>query len=156
MSVAKSVPLSPLQENWFKARRATRQLKEQMFGENPRAPRVLQYILKNTSPGDPQAVLDAMDHFGRHDQFLMNVGDEKGLILDAAVRQSKAGRALELGCYCGYSAVRIGRLLQESFRLRSQGFSILDNCQCLRTPLCAIKPIRQLLYNRIGIWIAAF
>ena len=41
--------------------------------------------------------------------MLMNVGDEKGALLDAAVRRSDATLALELGTYCGYGAMRIAR-----------------------------------------------
>jgi catechol O-methyltransferase len=54
-----------------------------------------------------------MDRFAREDSFLMNVGDKKGLILDAAVRDSGAGAVLELGAFCGYSAIRIARLLDK-------------------------------------------
>ena len=43
--------------------------------------------------------------------FMMNVGPEKGVILDNAFRECKPTTALELGAYCGYSAVRMGRLL---------------------------------------------
>jgi catechol O-methyltransferase len=40
-----------------------------------------------------------------------NVGDVKGKILDDALLKKNPKYALELGAYCGYSAVRIGRLL---------------------------------------------
>ena len=42
-------------------------------------------------------------------RILINVGDEKGELLDAAVRRADPGLALELGTYCGYSALRIAR-----------------------------------------------
>jgi catechol O-methyltransferase len=41
--------------------------------------------------------------------MLVNVGDEKGALLDAAVRHVEPKRVLELGTYCGYSALRIAR-----------------------------------------------
>lgn len=41
--------------------------------------------------------------------MLVNVGDEKGELLDAAVRRADPTVALELGTYCGYSALRIAR-----------------------------------------------
>jgi len=37
----------------------------------------------------------------------MNVGDEKGLILDKAVRDANPKVALELGCYCGHAEFEI-------------------------------------------------
>ena len=39
--------------------------------------------------------------------MLVNVGDEKGRLLDAAVRRAAPRLVLELGTYCGYSALRI-------------------------------------------------
>ncbi len=50
---------------------------------------------------------------------MMNVGDVKGKILDDAVNQTKPMKCLELGTYCGYSSVRIGRLLGEGSKLIS-------------------------------------
>jgi catechol O-methyltransferase len=41
--------------------------------------------------------------------MLINVADEKGLLLDAAVRRADPRLALELGTYCGYGALRIAR-----------------------------------------------
>ena len=86
-------------------------IRERSGGLDPRELRVLEYVRANVARDQPEQVLAAMDHFARNDAFLMNVGDEKGLILDRAVRDSGAGRALELGAFCGYSAVRIARLL---------------------------------------------
>ena len=40
---------------------------------------------------------------------MINVGDEKGELLDAAVRRADPNLALELGTYCGYSSLRIAR-----------------------------------------------
>jgi catechol O-methyltransferase len=37
---------------------------------------------------------------------LINIGDEKGLILDEAIVRAQPGLLLELGTYCGYSFLR--------------------------------------------------
>ena len=50
-----------------------------------------------------------IDRFAYEKSFLINVGDEKGRLLDAAVRRADPELALELGTYCGYSALRIAR-----------------------------------------------
>jgi catechol O-methyltransferase len=50
---------------------------------------------------------------------MMNVGDRKGEILDDEVRRARPKLAVELGGYCGYSAVRIARLLPPGGRLLS-------------------------------------
>ncbi len=88
-------------------------VRERFGGLDRREQRVLDYVRANVAPGDPDAVLAAMDDFARNDVFLMNVGDKKGEILDGAVRESAAGQVLELGAFCGYSAVRIARLLDK-------------------------------------------
>ena len=55
--------------------------------------------------------MTTIDKFCWEEKWMMNVGDVKGKILDDAVNQTKPMKALELGTYCGYSSVRIGRLL---------------------------------------------
>ncbi|MGB8388595.1 O-methyltransferase [Mycobacterium sp.] len=67
------------------------------------------YVLQNARAGDIDDVLATIDKFAYEKSMLINVGDEKGLILDAAVRRANPTLALELGTYCGYSALRIAR-----------------------------------------------
>ena len=69
----------------------------------------VRYVLSHAKAGDLDDVIATIDRFGYQESFLMNIGDEKGLLLDAAVRRSKARLALELGAYCGYSGLRIAR-----------------------------------------------
>ncbi len=69
----------------------------------------VRYVLANAKAGDIDDAIATIDRFGYQKSFLMNVGDEKGLLLDAAVRRSEPRLALELGAYCGYSALRIAR-----------------------------------------------
>ncbi|BBZ44344.1 methyltransferase [Mycobacterium parmense] len=67
------------------------------------------YVLAHARPGDIDDVLSAIDTFAYEKSMLINVGDEKGLLLDAAVRRANPALALELGTYCGYGALRIAR-----------------------------------------------
>lgn len=67
------------------------------------------YVEANARRGDVDHVLATIDEFAREKSMLMNVGDEKGALLDAAVRRADARLALELGTYCGYGAMRIAR-----------------------------------------------
>lgn len=67
------------------------------------------YVLRNARPGDVDDVLATIDKFAYEKSLLINVGDEKGQILDAAVRRAAPRLALELGTYCGYGALRIAR-----------------------------------------------
>ena len=67
------------------------------------------YVLSHARAGDLDGVIEAIDRFGYDESILINVGDEKGLLLDAAVRRADPALALELGTYCGYGALRIAR-----------------------------------------------
>lgn len=67
------------------------------------------YVEAHARRGDVDHVLATIDEFAREKSMLMNVGDEKGALLDAAVRRANPRRALELGTYCGYGALRIAR-----------------------------------------------
>src|ERR1700753_2906448 len=69
----------------------------------------VEYVLKNARAGDIDDVLAAIDKFAYEKSVLINVGDEKGQLLDAAVRRANPALALELGTYCGYGALRIAR-----------------------------------------------
>jgi len=69
----------------------------------------VEYVLANSSKGDIDGVLAAIDEFAYEQSFLINVGDEKGALLDAAVARANPTLALELGTYVGYGALRIAR-----------------------------------------------
>ena len=69
----------------------------------------LTYVLQNARAGDIDDVLATIDKFAYEKSILVNVGDEKGELLDAAVRRADPKLALELGTYCGYGALRIAR-----------------------------------------------
>lgn len=65
------------------------------------------FVEAHARPGDPGDALAALDRYAYEKSFLVNVGDEKGALLDAAVRRSNPMLAVELGTYCGYGALRI-------------------------------------------------
>ncbi|MBB5165506.1 O-methyltransferase [Mycobacterium sp. AZCC_0083] len=68
-----------------------------------------EYVIANAPAGDVDAAIDAIDEFAYDKSILMNVGDEKGQLLDAAVKRANPELAMELGAYCGYSGLRIAR-----------------------------------------------
>lgn len=90
------------------------------------------FVLAHSPTGDPDGVLAAFDDFARNHSLLVNIGDEKGLILDAALREYAPRQLLELGGYCGYSAIRTARLIGEDARLVSIEMSA-DNAEIART-----------------------
>lgn len=88
-------------------------LKKWQVGDG-REEKLAQHVLASTPRGDLQGVLRAIDDYGWNHSFLMNVGDEKGRILDAAVARAKPRRILELGTYVGYSALRMAAAAPEA------------------------------------------
>ncbi len=67
------------------------------------------FVETRARAGDLDDVIAAIDRFAYEHSYLINVGDEKGLLLDDAVRRASPSTALELGTYCGYGALRIAR-----------------------------------------------
>lgn len=72
-----------------------------------REARLADYVVERARQGDAADVIRVIDEYGYNESFLINVGDEKGLILDAAVARARPELILELGTYCGYSALRM-------------------------------------------------
>ena len=72
-----------------------------------REARLAEYVLARARHGDAVDVIRVIDEFGYNQSILINVGDEKGRILDAAMAKARPARVLELGTYCGYSALRM-------------------------------------------------
>lgn len=60
-----------------------------------------------------------IDQFAYQRSYLINVGDEKGEILERAIRDTRPRLILELGTYCGYSGLRIYRSMPADARLVS-------------------------------------
>ncbi|XP_075131899.1 catechol O-methyltransferase isoform X3 [Leptodactylus fuscus] len=79
--------------------------------------RILEFVKQNAAEGDPQSVVDQIDKYCSQKEWAMNVGDEKGLILDNVLKETDPTTVLELGTYCGYSAIRMARLLKPGARL---------------------------------------
>ncbi|XP_005391811.1 PREDICTED: catechol O-methyltransferase isoform X1 [Chinchilla lanigera] len=79
--------------------------------------RILRHVQQHAKPGDPQSVLEAIDTYCSQKEWAMNLGKNKGEIMDAVIREHSPSLVLELGAYCGYSAVRIARLLPPAGRL---------------------------------------
>jgi catechol O-methyltransferase len=81
------------------------------------------HVTSTAPKGDLDAAIRAIDDFCYGRSIMMNVGDEKGEILDAAIRRVAPHRLLELGTYCGYSALRTARVMPSDAHLYSIEFS---------------------------------
>jgi catechol O-methyltransferase len=90
-----------------------------------------EHVEAEARQGDLDDVIRVIDDFAYNQSFLINVGDEKGQILDSAIERVKPRLLLELGTYCGYSALRTARVMPEGARLVSIEFSP-DNAEIAR------------------------
>jgi catechol O-methyltransferase len=84
---------------------------------------LMRFVLENARPRDLDDAIRVIDKFAYEESFLINVGDEKGALLDAAVARAKPKKLLELGTYCGYSALRTMRAAPSDARLCTVEFN---------------------------------
>ncbi|MDQ4010011.1 MAG: O-methyltransferase [Actinomycetota bacterium] len=114
---AKRVPL--LRRSFLRLLVTVRRLRSDELVGDAREETLAAYVLANARQGDVDDVIRVIDDFCYNRSFMMNVGDEKGEILDGAVRRVRPRHLLELGTYCGYSALRMVRVMPSDARLYS-------------------------------------
>ena len=96
----------------FSLRQAAHTAIDRLSGAEPRCLRARDYVALHARQNDPADVLQALDRFAREVRFLMSVGPDKGpLIAEMASKIPANARVLELGAYCGYSAVMMADAL---------------------------------------------
>ncbi len=95
-------------------------LVDKVSGAPPRPVRVAEYVAAHARRGDPEHVLRTIDRFARERRWLMNVGPDKGpLVEEMAARLPAEARVLELGAYCGYSSILLASALGQQARVTS-------------------------------------
>ena len=82
-----------------------------------------EYVVAKARQGDREDVIRVIDEFCMNRSVMINVGDEKGEILDRAVGRASPRLLLELGTYCGYSALRMAGVMPAGARVCSIEFS---------------------------------
>ncbi len=85
----------------------------------PKEDEVFKDVRLKAVPNNADSVLTVIDNYAYKKTFLMNIGDEKGLLLENAINESKAKNILELGVYLGYSTIRILKNLDDKSKLTS-------------------------------------
>jgi catechol O-methyltransferase len=96
----------------FSLRQGAHTLIDKISGAPVRTLRARDYVAHHARQNDPQDVLRTLDRFALEVRFLMSVGPDKGpLIGELANRLPANARVLELGAYCGYSAIMIATAL---------------------------------------------
>ena len=104
----------------FSTRTAWQFVVDKLRGAPTRPVQVAEYVARNAKPGDPQDVLRTIDRFAREERWLMNVGPDKGpLIQELAERLPSGAKVLELGAYCGYSSIMLASTFGPESRITS-------------------------------------
>ena len=82
---------------------------------------LLRHVINTATEGDAASVMTAMDTFW--DTYFNGEGTAewqlRGNALDSAIRTKQPKVAMEIGAYCGYTAVRMGRLMAPDSKLVS-------------------------------------
>ena len=68
----------------------------------------LDYVERYSTVGNASSVLGAMDYTAET-SWMMNMGAEKGAILEGLLDERSPPCVLEIGSFCGYSSIRIAR-----------------------------------------------
>ncbi|MEM9620760.1 MAG: class I SAM-dependent methyltransferase [Pseudomonadota bacterium] len=96
----------------FTLKNAAHAIIDKVSGAPPRPVRVAEYVAVHARSGEPEDVLRTIDKFAREERWLMNVGPDKGpLVEEMAARLPATARVLELGAYCGYSSIMLAHAL---------------------------------------------
>ena len=104
----------------FSLKNAVHALIDKITGAPPRLVRVAEYVAVHATRGDAESVLRTIDRFAREERWLMNVGPDKGpLVEEMAARLPPKARVLELGAYCGYSSIMLANALEPEAQVTS-------------------------------------
>ncbi|KAJ7780586.1 S-adenosyl-L-methionine-dependent methyltransferase [Mycena maculata] len=80
--------------------------------------KLLQFIYKHPSlpqmRGNPAKVCAAIDEFAAQQEFLINIGSDKGRIVADLIGEEKPKVFVELGGYIGYSAIFFADKMRQS------------------------------------------
>jgi len=122
------------------------------------------YVQEHATQDDPESVIATVDEFCWNNHWMMHVGDVKGKIVDDILKEVNPNIILELGTYCGYSAIRMARFLKPGGKLytidpfpletskiliNKSGFS--DRIICLEGYANEIIPTLLNLKNKIDV-----
>lgn len=100
--------------------------------------------------GNPQRVLDAIDEYGRTKKYLMNVGEFKAKIVTDLIKESRPQVMVELGGYCGYSAIAFGAALREAGGSRYYSLEYNPEFGAVISSLVDLAGLRDVVRVEIG------
>ncbi|XP_078574392.1 catechol O-methyltransferase-like isoform X2 [Branchiostoma floridae x Branchiostoma japonicum] len=90
---------------------------EKVFGTTKWEELVLQHVKKHAVAGDPDSVLEIFDKLCTTRKWNLKTAGKKGEMIDGIINDTRPQVCLEMGTSCGYTSVRICRLLGPGARL---------------------------------------
>lgn len=97
-----------------------------------------QYVLEHAPRNSPALILEAIDQFCMSKHWMMHIGQDKAEVIVNAIRETKQNKralflsetfiVVELGSYCGYSAVRIASELENQGNEKLFCLELYENC----------------------------
>jgi len=75
---------------------------------------VLEHVLATAPTDKPDAIIAAVDQYCIDGNRMMNLGAEKGLIVNRVVDKFRPQEVIDLGSYFGYSATRMANRIGEN------------------------------------------
>ncbi|KAF3908886.1 hypothetical protein AA313_de0204338 [Arthrobotrys entomopaga] len=103
---------------------------EEIFYGDGREEECLEYVQnKSDIQNKPEAVLEAIDEYGRTKKYLMNIGVEKGKIVRDVIAEQKPVTMVELGGYCGYSAIAFAAEMKKYSHEKKPCYYSLEKCE---------------------------
>ncbi|CAN8097339.1 unnamed protein product [Discula destructiva] len=100
--------------------------------------------------GNPQKVLEAIDEYGRTKKYLMNIGEYKSGIVTNLIQEVKPQVMVELGGYCGYSAIAFGAALREAGGQRYYSLEYNPEFGAVISSLVDLAGLRDVVKVEIG------
>eukprot|EP00126_Sphaerothecum_destruens_P006688 Sdes_comp19484_c0_seq1m10969 len=73
----------------------------------------LQYVFSKAKPGNAESILESFDEFNRDQDSMMNLGMGKRKQYEAVLEKYNPVLVLEIGSYCGYSAITAATILKK-------------------------------------------
>lgn len=106
------------------------------------------FVQRNATRGDAASVLKSIDVFCYSRHWMMHCGDRKLPTLDSALQMARERApsgpflCVEVGCYCGYSAVKIASTFSSGSR---------ESLVCIeKEPKCAMWTERMVEFAGLG------
>ncbi|KLP16184.1 putative catechol O-methyltransferase [Fusarium fujikuroi] len=109
----------------------------------------------NLMENNPSEVLSAIDEFGHQENFLMNVGKNKGAIVTNIIAERSPALMVELGGYIGYSAILFGDALKKAGGQKYISLEINETFASVASSLISIAGLNDIVEVRVGPCVAS-